>query len=149
MKVYDTAREVLKRKSPEIWSITPESSVYRAIEVMADKHIGALLVIADDRLAGIISERDYARKVILKGRSSKETPVREIMTTPVIFVEPLQSVDECMRIMTDNRIRHLPVMENDKVIGVVSIGDLVNWIMSAQNHTIEQLQNYVSCKYPL
>ena len=149
MNVYDTIRELMKRKSQEIWSINPESSVYRAIELMADKHIGALLVMEGDKLVGIISERDYARKVILKGRSSKDTQVHEIMTTPVIFVQPQQSVDECMRIMTDNRIRHLPVLENEKVTGIVSIGDLVNWIMSAQDHTIQQLQNYVTGKYPL
>jgi CBS domain-containing protein len=149
VKVYDTIREILKRKGHEVFSITPESSVYRAIEMMADRHVGALLVIADARLVGIISERDYARKVILKGRSSKDTRVRDIMTSPVIFVEPQDSVDECMRIMTENRVRHLPVVEDEKVIGVASIGDLVNWIMSAQEHTIQQLQNYVTGKYPL
>ena len=146
MQIYDTVRDILKRKGQEVWSITPEVSVYRAIEMMAEKHVGALLVISDEKLAGIISERDYARKVILKGKSSKETPVREIMTSPVIFVEPGHSVDECMRIVTEKRIRHLPVVENERVIGVVSIGDLVNWIMSAQEHTIQQLQNYVSGK---
>ena len=146
MQIYDTVRDILKRKGQEVWSITPEVSVYRAIEMMAEKHVGALLVISDEKLTGIISERDYARKVILRGKSSKETPVREIMTSPVIFVEPGHSVDECMRIVTEKRIRHLPVVENEKVIGVVSIGDLVNWIMSAQEHTIQQLQNYVSGK---
>lgn len=149
MQIYDTVRDILKRKGQEVWSVSPDVSVYRAIEMMAEKHIGALLVISEEKLTGIISERDYARKVILKGKSSKETPVREIMTSPVIFVEPSHSVDECMRIVTEKRIRHLPVVENEKVIGVVSIGDLVNWIMSAQEHTIQQLENYVTGKFPL
>ncbi len=147
MEIYDTIREVLKRKGQEVWSIAPDSTVYRAIEMMADKRVGALVVLDGDKLAGIVSERDYARKVILKGRSEKETQVREIMTSPVISVEPHQSVDECMRIITDNRVRHLPVVENDKLIGIVSIGDVVNWIIAAQDHTIQQLQNYVSGKY--
>jgi len=150
MKIYDTIRELLKRKAPqEVWSITPEATVYRAIELMADNHIGALPVIAGDKLVGIISERDYARKVILKGRSSKETRVEEIMTAPVIFVEPSHAVEDCMKIMTEKRIRHLPIVEEEKVVGVVSIGDLVKWIISAQEHTIQQLQDYVSGKYPL
>jgi CBS domain-containing protein len=147
MTIYDTVREILKRKGSDVWSISPESTVYQAIEMMANKHVGALLVMTGDRLVGILSERDYARKVILKGRSSKETPVQEIMSSPVIFTEPQHTVDECMKIMTDNRIRHLPVLEEEKVTGIVSIGDLVNWIISAQNHTIEQLQNYVTGKY--
>jgi CBS domain-containing protein len=148
LKTYDTVREILKRKGQDVWSIDPESTVYRAIEMMADKHVGALLVMAGEKLAGIVSERDYARKVILKGRSSKETHVREIMTSPVIFVELKHSVDDCMKIMTENRIRHLPVLDQEKVVGIVSIGDVVNWIMSAQDHTIQQLQNYVSGNYP-
>src|SRR2546425_363822 len=122
MKIYDTIRELVKRKGPqEVWSISPEATVYRAIEMMADNHIGALPVIAGDKLVGIISERDYARKVILRGRSSKETRVEEIMTTPVIFVEPSHALDDCMRIMTEKRIRHLPIVEEEKVVGVVSI----------------------------
>ena len=149
MKIYDTIRDVLKRKGQDVWSIPPDFSVYRAIEIMADRHIGALLVIVDDKLVGIVSERDYARKVVLKGRSSKDTRVEEIMTSSVVCVEPQHAVDECMRIMTDNRIRHLPVVENQKVIGIVSIGDLVNWIISAQHQTIQQLQDYITGKYPL
>ena len=148
MKIYDTIRDILKKKGREVWSITPESTVYRAIEVMADKHVGALVVIDGDKVVGIISERDYARRVILSGRSSKETRVEEIMASPVIFVEPNHAVDECMRIMTNNHIRHLPVIQQEKVIGIVSIGDLVNWIISAQDHTIRLLENYVTGKYP-
>ena len=144
MQIYDTVQDVLKRKGQNVWSIEPASSVYRAIEMMAEKHVGALLVMNGDQLVGIISERDYARKVVLKGRSSKETRIEEIMSSPVVAVEPRRSVDECMKVITDHRVRHLPVIENQKVIGVVSIGDLVNWIISAQDHTIQQLQNYIS-----
>ena len=147
MKIYDTVRDLLKRKGQDVWSITPDTTVYRAIEIMADKHIGALLVIVEEKLVGIVSERDYARKVVLRGRSSKETRVAEIMTSPVISVQPQHAVDECMRIITDNRIRHLPVIEDGRVIGIVSIGDLVNWIISAQHQTIQQLQDYITGKY--
>jgi len=148
MKVFDTARDVLKAKGQNVWAIDPESTVYQAIEIMSDKHVGALLVMRDQKLMGVISERDYARKVILKGRSSKETLVKEIMTAPAIFVEPGQTVSECMVIMTNNRIRHLPIVEQENVVGIVSIGDLVNWIISTQEHTIQQLQDYIIGKYP-
>ena len=143
MEIYDTVRDVLKRKILNVWSIPPDASVYRAIEIMAEKRIGALLVMNGDQLVGIISERDYARKVVLKGRSSKETRTEEIMSNPVITVDPNRRVDECMKIISDNRVRHLPVVEDHKVIGLVSIGDLVNWIISVQDHTIQQLQNYI------
>ena len=148
MELVDTVRSVLKQKGQEIWSMTPEALVYDAIEMMAGKRVGALLVISEGKLVGVVSERDYARKVVLKGKSSKQTQIKEIMTSPVIFVDPKQTVKDCMRIMTINRIRHLPVVENEKVLGVVSIGDLVKWIISAQEETIHQLHDYITGKYP-
>ena len=148
IKLSCAVGSVLTRKGNEVWFVAPDQTVYEAIEIMAEKGVGALLVISGDKLVGIISERDYARKGILKGKSSKTTLVNEIMTSPVISGTPDQGVDECMGIMTRNRIRHLPIMENGKVLGVVSIGDLVKWIVSEQEETIEHLQNYISAKDP-
>jgi CBS domain-containing protein len=148
MNLVDTIRLVLKQKDLNVWSVSPDSCVYEAIEIMADKHVGALLVVSDNNLIGVVSERDYARKVILQGKSSKETPVREIMTSPAIFVTPEQTVEESMRIMTENHIRHLPVMDGGILLGVVSIGDLVKWVISAQQQTISQLHDYINGKYP-
>ena len=144
MSELATTISAVMRKTGEVWSVTPDASVYQAVEMMAEKQVGALLVIVQGELLGIISERDYARKVILKGRSSKETSVSEIMSSPVIFVSPQHTVGDCMRIITDNRIRHLPVVQGGAVIGLISIGDLVNWIVTEQQETIRHLEAYIS-----
>lgn len=148
MKLNDTLGHLLDRKGHDVWSIDPDTSVYDALVLMAEKRIGALPVLSGGGPVGLFSERDYARKVVLKGKSSKETKVKEIMTTPVICVTPDHTVEECMEIMTSKRFRHLPVMEADKLVGFVSIGDLVNWIISAQEATIHQLHNYITGSYP-
>lgn len=148
MKLADTVRSLLKNKDSQVWSVTPDASVYEAIEDMAMHKVGALLVTTEEGLVGILSERDYARKVILKGRLSKETRVAEIMTTTVLTVTRDHTVDDCMAIMTRNHIRHLPVVENSKLLGMISIGDLVKWIISRQDVHIEHLEQYISGKYP-
>ena len=140
-----TVTELLKSKPhASVHSITPSATVYDALKLMADKSVGALLVIEGVKVVGIITERDYARKVILMSRSSKETPVRDIMTADVMYVRPDQTNEDCMALMTENRLRHLPVMDNGKLVGLISIGDLVKDIISEQKFIIEQLGHYIS-----
>ncbi len=139
-----SVKQLLQGKGHEIWSIDPDASVYDAIAMMADKEVGALVVLEDNSLVGVLSERDYARKVVLQGRSSKDTKIRDIMTSRVAYARPDQSVEDCMAMMTDMRIRHLPVMDGDELIGIISIGDLVKAIIEEQQHVIAQLEQYIS-----
>jgi CBS domain-containing protein len=148
MNLIDTVRLILKQRDQIVWHVSPEACVYDAIEMMAEKYVGALMVVSAGQLVGVVSERDYARKVILQGKSSKQTQVKEIMTSPAICVTPQHTVEESMRIMTDKHIRHLPVVEDGIVVGVVSIGDLVKWMISAQQETISHLNSYIASQYP-
>ena len=135
--------QVLAGKGSHVWSISPDATVFAGLTLMAEKNIGAVLVMSDGAIAGIVSERDYARKVVLLGRTSKTTPVREIMTTDVISVEPGWTADQCMALMTDRRIRHLPVVENDALVGIISIGDVVRAVVDSQQFVIKSLENYI------
>ncbi|MGA3040959.1 MAG: CBS domain-containing protein [Bryobacteraceae bacterium] len=144
----ETVGSMLRHKGSDIFWVTPDATVYQAVAMMADKSVGALLVLSGGRLAGIVSERDYARKVILKGKHSHEIQVREIMTSPVFTVSPSHSVEDCMRVITAHRIRHLPVMEGDTLLGMISIGDVVRSIISTQAHAIDQLSGYIEGRYP-
>ncbi len=139
-----SVKQVLQGKGHDVWSVGPEASVYEAIEMMADKEVGALVVLEGDSLVGVFSERDYTRKVTLKGRTSRDTKIKEIMTSRVTYVRPEQSVQDCMALMTEKRIRHLPVMDGEKLLGMISIGDLVKAIIDEQQHVIEQLEQYIS-----
>lgn len=142
-----TVEDLLKVKGRDIWSVAADSRVYEALQLMAEKEIGALLVLEEGRLIGIVSERDYARKVELQGRCAKDTLVQEIMTTRVAYVRPDYTVEECMALMTDKRIRHLPVLDGDRLVGVISIGDVVKAVISEQQFQIQQLENYITGGY--
>lgn len=141
-----TVADILEAKGRAVWSVQPDASVYEALTLLAEKDVGALLVMEGDRLVGILSERDYARKVVLKGRVSRETPVREIMTSRVFFVRPEQTVDECMALMAEHDIRHLPVLDDDTVVGVISVGDVLRAIIAEKDLIIERLENYITGK---
>jgi len=148
MELLDTVETVLRQKKASVWSISPHATVYDALVMMAEKEIGSLLVMSGTRLVGLFSERDYARKIALMGRSSKETTVEEVMAEEPVTVSPRHTVSACMELMTDHRRRHLPVLDGDRVIGVLSIGDLVNWIVMSHEQTIQQLHGYIAGAYP-
>ena len=139
-----TVKDILQTKGHDVLSITPDATVYEALKVMADKNVGALVVLNGETVAGIISERDYARKVVLLGKSSREMLVREIMISSVYYVRPEQNLQECMAQMTDKRVRHLPVLEDDRLVGIISIGDVVKTIIADQEFTIKLLENYIT-----
>lgn len=139
-----TVRELLAKKGSEVWSVSPGATVYDALQLMAARNVGAVLVLDDGELAGILSERDYARQVILKGKASRDTPVRDIMTTSVVSVSPERTIDDCMALMTERRIRHLPVLKSDVLLGVLSIGDVVKAVISEKEFHIEQLESYIA-----
>jgi CBS domain-containing protein len=143
-----TVEALLKQKGSRVWTLPPEATVFEAIQLMAARNIGALVVMSGDRLEGIFTERDYTRKVALQGKSSKDTLVSELLSHQVHVATPQSTVEDCMRIMTDNRVRHLPVLNGETLVGVVSIGDLVNWIITAQTMEIHQLHSYISGQYP-
>lgn len=136
--------QLLREKGPGFWSVVPEAKVFKALELMAEKNIGAVLVMEGDRLAGIFSERDYARKVVLEGKSSKDIPVQQIMTSKVVCVRPEQTIEECMALMTDKHVRHLPVIDGNQVVGVISVGDVVKEVISEQGFIISQLEHYIT-----
>ena len=148
MKTSIPISSLLHHKGSKVWHISPEATVFDAIQIMADKNIGALLVMSHGLLVGIFTERDYTRKIALAGKTSRETRVKEILSHKIITARPGDSIEDCMRLMTENRVRHLPVVQDEKVHGVVSIGDLVNWIISAQDATIAQMEQYIAGGVP-
>ena len=148
LETLATVEVILQAKGRRVWSVSPDTLVFDAVALMAEKNVGALLVMEGERLVGIVSERDYTRKVALLGKNSRRTPVRDILTDAVHRVTPQTTLHECMELMSDKRVRHLPVMVNDKVAGLVSIGDLVNWIIRTQNVAIDQLEAYIAGGYP-
>jgi len=150
MEIHGTVRDILKNKGGEVWTTTPQTTVYEAIRLMGEKNIGALVVVSDGEVIGVLSERDYSRKVVLQNRTSRDTLVEEIISSPATTVENKDGIEKCMELMTSRRIRHLPVLEDGKLAGLISMGDLVNWVMHSQRHTILQLQGYIagSGEYP-
>ena len=147
MDVSGTIEAILAQKGTEIFSILPDATVFEAVELMANKNVGALLVIQDGKLVGLISERDYTRKVMLRGKRSRETQVREIMSSDLTVISPREPVENCLRMMTDKRVRHLPVLDGDTIRGIISIGDLVKWVIATQSAAIQHLEMYISGGY--
>ncbi len=147
MQIQGTLDVILSHKNHALWTIAPSATVFEAIQMMSDHNVGSVLVMRDGRLLGVLSERDYTRKVILKGRQSRQTMVNEIMTSPVITAPLNCGIDEALRLMSEKRIRHLPVMEDGKIVGLVSLGDLVKWVIAAQDATISQLESYITGSY--
>ena len=148
MEIQGTVHDILQSKGGMVLTTTPQCTVYEAIGLMGEHNIGALVVVENDQVVGVLSERDYSRKVVLQGRTSRDTLVDDILSRPAITVEPADSIETCMKLMTNRRIRHLPVVENGRLVGLVSMGDLVNWVIQTQRHTILQLQGYISGEYP-
>ena len=148
MEIHGTVYDILHNKSGKIWTTSPRDTVYEAIHLMGEKNIGALVCIENNEVIGVLSERDYSRKVVLQGRTSRDTQVGEIVSRPAITVQSKDSIETCMQLMTGNRIRHLPVVDEGVLVGLISIGDLVSWVMQSQRHTIQQLQGYISGDYP-
>jgi len=148
MEIHGTVYDILHNKSGAIWTTSPDDSVYQAIHLMGEKNIGALVAVENGVVIGVLSERDYSRKVVLQGRTSRDTLVGEILSRPAITVQSRDSIEKCMQLMTVHRIRHLPVVDDGTLAGLVSIGDLVSWVMHFQRHTIQQLQCYISGDYP-
>jgi CBS domain-containing protein len=148
MRITDTIGAILKSKGSHVWTVELDTTVFEAIQLMAEKNVGALIVTRHGQIEGVFTERDYTRKIVLHGRSSKDTLVSEVVTTRVIVTTPDDSIESCMRLMSENRIRHLPVLDGDRLVGVVSIGDLVNWVIRVQTVAIDQLESYISGQYP-
>lgn len=149
MEIHGAVRDILQNKGGEVWTTTPQTTVYDAIRLMGEKNIGALVVVEHGEVIGVLSERDYSRKVVLRGRTSRDTLVGDIIDRPAVTVRRRESIEKCMQLMTTQRIRHLPVVtEDNRPIGLVSMGDLVNWVMQSQRHTILQLQGYIAGDYP-
>ena len=148
MEIQGAVRDILQSKGGQVWTTSPKDTVYEAIGLMGEKNIGALVVVEDGEVVGVLSERDYSRKVVLQGRTSRDTLVGEILSKPVITIRRKESIEKCMQLMTEHRIRHLPVVDENRLIGVISMGDLVRWVIESQSHTILQLQGYIAGDYP-